>query len=54
MVRDAVAVRSVIGLAGQYAAVNELLTGRENLELVGCLLLDPLAEGQIRVDETRR
>jgi ABC-2 type transport system ATP-binding protein len=28
-------VRSVIGLAGQYAAVDEMLTGRENLELVG-------------------
>ena len=28
-------VRSLIGLAGQYAAVDELLTGRENLELVG-------------------
>jgi ABC-2 type transport system ATP-binding protein len=28
-------VRSVIGLAGQYAAVDGLLTGRENLELVG-------------------
>jgi ABC-2 type transport system ATP-binding protein len=28
-------VRSVIGLAGQYAAVDDLLTGRENLELVG-------------------
>ena len=28
-------VRSMIGLAGQYAAVDELLTGRENLELVG-------------------
>ena len=30
-------VRSAIGLAGQYAAVDELLTGRENLELVGLL-----------------
>ena len=29
------ALRSVIGLAGQYATVDELLTGRENLELVG-------------------
>jgi len=29
--------RSVIGLTGQYAAVDELLTGRENLELVGLL-----------------
>jgi ABC-2 type transport system ATP-binding protein len=37
VVRDAVALRSVIGLAGQYATVDELLTGRENLELVGLL-----------------
>jgi ABC-2 type transport system ATP-binding protein len=37
IVRDAVALRSAIGLAGQYAAVDELLTGRENLELVGQL-----------------
>jgi ABC-2 type transport system ATP-binding protein len=35
VVADARALRSVIGLAGQYAAVDELLTGRENLELVG-------------------
>jgi ABC-2 type transport system ATP-binding protein len=33
--RAAAAVRSAIGLAGQYAAVDELLTARENLELVG-------------------
>jgi ABC-2 type transport system ATP-binding protein len=37
VVKDAEALRSVIGLAGQYAAVDELLTGRENLELVGRL-----------------
>ncbi len=30
-------VRSSIGLAGQYAAVDEILTGRENLRLVGQL-----------------
>ncbi len=30
-------VRSLIGLAGQYAAVDENLTGRENLEMVGNL-----------------
>ena len=30
-------VRSVIGLAGQYAAVDENLTGRENLRMVGRL-----------------
>jgi ABC-2 type transport system ATP-binding protein len=35
--KDAKAIRSIIGLAGQYATVDELLTGRENLELVGLL-----------------
>jgi ABC-2 type transport system ATP-binding protein len=30
-------VRSIIGLAGQYAAVDENLTGRENLRLIGQL-----------------
>ena len=35
VVADAGPLRSAIGLAGQYAAVDELLTGRENLELVG-------------------
>jgi ABC-2 type transport system ATP-binding protein len=37
VVADASALRSRIGLAGQYAAVDENLTGRENLELVGRL-----------------
>jgi ABC-2 type transport system ATP-binding protein len=35
VVADATRLRSVIGLAGQYAAVDPLLTGRENLELIG-------------------
>ena len=35
--RDATKVRASIGLAGQYAAVDENLTGRENLRLVGKL-----------------
>ncbi len=35
--RQANLVRSLIGLAGQYAAVDENLTGRENLEMVGNL-----------------
>ncbi|MFI6699831.1 ATP-binding cassette domain-containing protein [Streptomyces sp. NPDC050509] len=35
--RDPRAVRSRIGLAGQYAAVDEILTGRQNLELFGRL-----------------
>jgi ABC-2 type transport system ATP-binding protein len=36
-VRDAQRLRSQIGLAGQYAAVDGLLTGRENLQMVGRL-----------------
>jgi ABC-2 type transport system ATP-binding protein len=35
--RDADAVRASIGLAGQYAAVDATLTGRENLRLIGRL-----------------
>jgi ABC-2 type transport system ATP-binding protein len=30
-------VRSIIGLTGQFAAVDEYLTGRENLEMMGAL-----------------
>jgi ABC-2 type transport system ATP-binding protein len=37
VVRDAAKVRRQIGLAGQYAAVDENLTGFENLEMVGRL-----------------
>jgi ABC-2 type transport system ATP-binding protein len=37
VVRDAVQLRSRIGLAGQYAAVDENLTGLENLVMVGRL-----------------
>jgi ABC-2 type transport system ATP-binding protein len=37
VVRSAPVVRSMIGLAGQFAAVDDTLTGRENLELVGRL-----------------
>lgn len=51
VVRDADALRSVIGLAGQYAAVDELLTGRENLELVGRLYHLTRAERRRRADE---
>ena len=35
VVGDAARVRERIGLAGQYAAVDEILTGFENLEMVG-------------------
>jgi ABC-2 type transport system ATP-binding protein len=37
VVRDAAELRARIGLAGQYAAVDENLTGFENLEMVGRL-----------------
>lgn len=37
VVKQADALRSQIGLAGQNAAVDELLTGYENLEMVGRL-----------------
>jgi ABC-2 type transport system ATP-binding protein len=36
--RQPTKVRQVIGLAGQYASVDEVLTGRENLTLLGTLL----------------
>ena len=48
---EAAAVRAMIGLAGQYAAVDPFLTGRENLELVG--ELRHLPPGQRRRDAGR-
>src|SRR5215813_11156323 len=35
--RQPARVRQVIGLAGQFAAVEEAMTGRENLQMVGRL-----------------
>src|SRR3954453_8168409 len=37
VVRDATLLRARIGLAGQYAAIDENLTGFENLEMIGRL-----------------
>jgi ABC-2 type transport system ATP-binding protein len=51
VVRDAPALRAVIGLAGQYAAVDENLTGRENLEMVGRLYHIGRTEARRRADE---
>jgi ABC-2 type transport system ATP-binding protein len=51
VVRDAQALRSVIGLAGQYAAVDENLSGRENLEMVARLYHMPRAAGRARAAE---
>ncbi|NNC76233.1 MAG: ATP-binding cassette domain-containing protein [Acidimicrobiia bacterium] len=44
-------LRSRIGLAGQYAAVDEILTGRENLEMVGRLYRLPTRVARDRADE---
>ncbi len=49
-VRDAAAVRHQIGLAGQYAAVDEHLTGRENLRLIGRLAQLRRAEFRAQAD----
>ncbi|MEC4020713.1 ATP-binding cassette domain-containing protein [Streptomyces sp. H27-D2] len=51
VVREAREVRRRIGLAGQYAAVDELLTGRENLVLLGTLLRLGRKRARLRADE---
>jgi ABC-2 type transport system ATP-binding protein len=49
--RDAAKLRAKIGLAGQYAAVDENLTGFENLEMVGQLYHMPRKEARARANE---
>src|ERR1700742_5009742 len=48
VVKDPDKVRNMIGLAGQFAAVDEYLTGRENIEMVGRLYHLPKAEAKKR------
>ncbi|MBI1378184.1 MAG: ATP-binding cassette domain-containing protein [Frankiales bacterium] len=48
---DPEAVRRAIGLTGQYAAVDEYLTGRENLDMVGRLYHLPSKYVRARADE---
>jgi ABC-2 type transport system ATP-binding protein len=48
---DPAAVRRRIGLAGQYAAVDEYLTGRENVEMVGRLYDLSAAESRSRATD---
>jgi len=48
---DPKAVRAAIGVTGQFAAVDELLTGRENLRLMVDLDRLPAAEGRRLVGE---
>jgi ABC-2 type transport system ATP-binding protein len=51
VVRDGARLRSKIGLAGQNTAVDDILTGRENLELVGRLYHLPKAEARRRAQD---
>ncbi len=51
VVKDPDAVRASIGLTGQYAAVDELLTGRENLEMMGRLYHLSKADSRTRAEE---
>jgi len=44
-------VRRVIGLTGQSAAIDELLTGRENLEMMGRLYRLTSASAKVRAQE---
>ncbi|HEU0238184.1 MAG TPA: ATP-binding cassette domain-containing protein [Micromonosporaceae bacterium] len=48
---DAEQVRAIIGLTGQYAAVDEDLTGFENLLLIGRLLELPTKQAKLRASE---
>jgi ABC transporter DrrB family efflux protein len=49
--REPAAVRELIGLTGQFAAVDELLTGRENLEMFGRLFNLPREQARRRAGE---
>jgi oleandomycin transport system ATP-binding protein len=48
VLRDAHRVRQLIGLTGQYASIDEALTGAENLLLIGRLLGVPRPEAKAR------
>jgi ABC-2 type transport system ATP-binding protein len=51
VVTDAARVRRMIGLAGQFAAVDPNLTGRENLRLIGRLSRVGRSQARVRADE---
>ena len=51
VIKDADEVRRVIGLTGQSAAVDELLTGRENLVMMGRLYRLTVASAKARAQE---
>ena len=49
--RDAHKVRQLVGLTGQYASVDETMTGLENLQLIGRLLGIPRRAARQRAEE---
>jgi ABC-2 type transport system ATP-binding protein len=51
VVKEADTVRGLVGLSGQYAAVDELLTGRENLWMFGRLYRLSSRQAKQRADE---
>ena len=51
VLRDPAEVRARIGVTGQGATVDELLTGRQNLRIVGQLMHLPAAVARRRADE---
>src|SRR5438477_6541728 len=51
VVQEAEAVREMLGLTGQFAAVDEILTGRENLLMFGRLFGLSQAEARERAQE---
>ena len=51
VVRDAAGVRELLGLTGQFAAVDELLTGSENLQMFGRLFDLSAGEARRRANE---
>src|SRR6201985_1779427 len=51
VVRDAAGVRELIGLTGQFAAIDEMLTGRENLQMFGRLFALSAADARRRAAE---
>jgi oleandomycin transport system ATP-binding protein len=51
VVQDGAKVRSLIGLTGQFAGIDELLTGEENLRFIGRLLGMSHADSRARAKE---
>jgi daunorubicin resistance ABC transporter ATP-binding subunit len=51
VVRDAAGVRELVALTGQFAAIDEILTGRENLQMFGRLFNLSAADTRRRANE---